>query len=268
MKYSISAIVFAALAIVGCTPDAMPRPAVGESSAALTADQCNFFDVNGKVQICHHTSSVAHPFSIIRVSAQACVQAHSGHSGDYVTSTDPHSSLYDPTCQGMGCLSEGAPCDATVPCCDGLTCSNGTCMACTLTDLELLDLPNGWKSSGDCGEYKLFVYDQSSNLLNPGIGTGMNVPLMPGTYTYTLRGDGFDLNGGSGPTPTLSLFSSCGNATEMVEGSSVTLGGSTVTVTSFSAGRDDALDSLSPCDESPDGEADIAGSVTLQVTAP
>ncbi|WP_434391609.1 FG-GAP-like repeat-containing protein [Melittangium boletus] len=27
----------------------------------------------------------------------------------------------------MGCLPVKAPCDATVPCCDGLTCQNGTC---------------------------------------------------------------------------------------------------------------------------------------------
>ncbi|MDI1449742.1 FG-GAP-like repeat-containing protein [Polyangium sp. 6x1] len=101
---------------------------VGEAHDALTAEQCNYFDVNGTVQLCHKTSSTIHPYTIIRVSEQACVNAHSAHNGDYVTSLDPTSPLFDPTCGGMGCLPVNAPCDATVPCCDGLTCQSGTCV--------------------------------------------------------------------------------------------------------------------------------------------
>ncbi|WNG59980.1 hypothetical protein F0U59_38620 [Archangium gephyra] len=100
---------------------------VGSADSALTAEQCNYFDVNGKVQLCHKTSSTTHPYTIVRVSEQACINAHSDHNGDYVTSLDPTSPLYDPTCSGQGCLSVNAPCDATVPCCDGLTCQSGTC---------------------------------------------------------------------------------------------------------------------------------------------
>jgi hypothetical protein len=263
----ISCIAFATLVIAGCTSDTKSEPTVGGVSTALTADQCNFFDVDGKVQICHHTNSAAHPFSIIRVSDQACVDAHAAHSGDYVTSTDPNSTLFDPTCQGLGCLAQGAPCDGTPSCCNGLTCTNGTCAAaCTLTNLELLDLPNFWIPSGTCGEFKLFVFDPSNTLLDPGVGTGLNIPLAPGTYSFTLRGDGFDNNGGSGPASTLNIFTSCGNATGLVSGSSVTLGSATITVTSFTASRDG--DSVSPCSESPNGQADIAGSLTLQVTSP
>jgi hypothetical protein len=110
------------------------------------------------------------------------------------------------------------------------------------------------------------VFDQSNTLLNPGAGTGLNVSLAPGTYTFNLRGDGFDNNGGSGPDSSLNIFSSCGNATGLVQGSSVTLGDSTITVTSFTASRDG--DSVSPCDESPNDQADIVGNVTLQVTSP
>jgi len=102
--------------------------AVGEAHDALTAEQCNYFDINGTVQICHKTSSTIHPYTIIRVSEQACINAHSAHNDDYVTSLDPTSPLFDPTCGGLGCLPVNAPCDATVPCCDGLTCQSGTCV--------------------------------------------------------------------------------------------------------------------------------------------
>ena len=68
-----------------------------------------------KVTICHHTGSASHPYTIIKTSEQGCVSGHAGHSGDYITSTDPSSPTYDPTCQGGGCLPVNAPCDATDP---------------------------------------------------------------------------------------------------------------------------------------------------------
>ncbi|NOK08533.1 FG-GAP-like repeat-containing protein [Corallococcus exercitus] len=115
--------------IGGCSPISVGDndAHVGTADSALTAGQCDYFEVNGKVQLCHKTSSTKHPYAIVRVSEQACINAHSAHDGDYVTSLDPTSSLYDPTCSGQGCLSVNAPCDATVPCCDGLTCQSGTC---------------------------------------------------------------------------------------------------------------------------------------------
>ncbi len=243
-------------------------PEMGTSTAALSTDQCSFFAVNGKVDLCHKTCSSKHPYSRIRVSENACRNAHAKHPGDYVTSTDPNSSLFDPKCKGGGCVPQGAPCDASLPCCDGLTCASGACTpACTLTDLELLALPNGWKATGTCGQFKLFVYDTSNNLLNPGVGTGLSIPLVPGAYAFNLQGDGFDNNGGSGEVPpTLTLFTSCGNAVDLVQGSSVSIGGFAVTVTSFSAARDG--DTVSPCAEGPNGADDIAGSVVLTVTAP
>ncbi len=102
---------------------------LGSAHSALTEEQCNYFDVNGTVRICHHTSSTTHPYKILKISDQACINAHSAHQGDYITSTDPNSPLYDPTCNGGGCLPVGGPCDETLPCCDGLTCSDGTCVA-------------------------------------------------------------------------------------------------------------------------------------------
>jgi cysteine-rich repeat protein len=101
--------------------------AVGEAADRITPEQCNYFDVNGKVQICHHTSSATKPYTIIRVSEQACIDAHSAHAEDYVTSTNPLSPLYDPTCSGQGCLPLNAPCDPLVPCCGNGVCTNGVC---------------------------------------------------------------------------------------------------------------------------------------------
>ena len=98
---------------------------VGVADEALTPEQCEYFDVNGSVQICHSLGNGR--FKILRLNEQACVNAHSDHAADYVASTDPASSLYDPTCQGNGCLPQDAPCDATLPCCDGSTCTDGVC---------------------------------------------------------------------------------------------------------------------------------------------
>ncbi|XXT15897.1 EGF domain-containing protein [Sorangium sp. So ce429] len=124
---------FSTLLVASCTSagpsaaDGDHDEAVGEAHDALTPEQCNYYDVNGTVQICHKTGSATKPYTIIRVSDQACINGHSGHAHDYVTSLDPSSSLYDPTCGGQGCLAVNAPCDPTVPCCDGLSCQSGTC---------------------------------------------------------------------------------------------------------------------------------------------
>lgn len=134
-KFTSVLLVLAAslVAIAGCSDDPAPQSPAPEKtkiySSALTAAQCSHFAVDGKVQICHKTSSTTKPYSIIRVATEACVNAHANHPNDYVTSTNPADSNYDPTCSGQGCLSVDAPCDPTLPCCDGLTCQNGTCQA-------------------------------------------------------------------------------------------------------------------------------------------
>ncbi len=90
---------------------------------AITAEQCDYFQVGGKVAICHATGSVRTPYVRMVSSVQAC-EAHAAvHPDDYIAASDPQ-------CQGgLVCLSENAPCDATLPCCDGLTC--GTSGVCT-----------------------------------------------------------------------------------------------------------------------------------------
>lgn len=117
-----------ALLLAGCSVDAEPAEqhdhseVVGESQDALSAAQCSYYAVDGKVQICHRTGSATHPYSILKISQSACTNAHALHAGDYVA-------VNDPDCQGDGCLPEGAPCDVTVPCCEGFSCTAGTCTA-------------------------------------------------------------------------------------------------------------------------------------------
>ncbi|XXX78228.1 calcium-binding EGF-like domain-containing protein [Sorangium sp. So ce134] len=101
----------APLLAIGCT---------GTEAPTELAEQCDHFDVDGKVQLCHHTGSAKHPYTIIKTSVRACIDGHAAHAGDYVA-------VNDPTCQGGGCLPVNAPCDATLPCCEGSTCESGTC---------------------------------------------------------------------------------------------------------------------------------------------
>ena len=112
-----------AITSLGCAADERTQT----SASALTAAQCDAFDVNGSVQICHATSSRTKPYVILRTSNAGCKNGHVGHAADYVTSNDPASPLYDPTCNGQGCLPAGAPSDRSIECCEGLSPVNGQC---------------------------------------------------------------------------------------------------------------------------------------------
>lgn len=90
------------------------------TSFALTAEQCQYFADGDRVTICHRTGSARSPYRPLEVTEEAC-KAHARHSGDYIAADDP-------TCDGGGCLPEGAPCDGTVSCCDGFRCENGACI--------------------------------------------------------------------------------------------------------------------------------------------
>ncbi|XXF80027.1 VCBS repeat-containing protein [Myxococcaceae bacterium GXIMD 01537] len=119
----------------GCSATAVEeRDAhAGLADSALTAAQCNYFNVDGKVRICHKTGSAKKPYTVIEISEQACVNGHSRHAGDYVA-------VDDPTCQGGACLPAGAPWDPTLPCCEDLVVQNGVCtdlcagVVCTASD--------------------------------------------------------------------------------------------------------------------------------------
>jgi hypothetical protein len=89
-------------------------------AGALTADQCVFFSTNGQTAICHATGSARSPYVRMDISTRACVSGHAGHPNDYAA-------FGDSTCNGAGSLPEGAPCDGTVECSEGLTCVNAIC---------------------------------------------------------------------------------------------------------------------------------------------
>ena len=75
--------------------------AVPSVTQAVTPEQCNFFQLNGKVFICHHTESAKNPFVNVLVSVDACIDGHAGHPSDFIASNDPSSTAWDPFCQGM-----------------------------------------------------------------------------------------------------------------------------------------------------------------------
>lgn len=99
---------------------------VAHVDSALTAQQCSYFAVGDKVQICHRTGSAKNPYVIVRTNVASC-GGHALHVGDYVTSSDPTSAIYDPTCNNQGCLPAGAPSDPSIECCDGTASVNGVC---------------------------------------------------------------------------------------------------------------------------------------------
>src|SRR5262249_52017245 len=95
---------------------------------ALNPAQCRAFASGGKVSICHATGgnvsvcSTNNPFVNLRVGLSGCLHGHAGHQNDYVA-------VNDPTCSGGSCLPQDAPCDASLPCCEGSSCTDGTCKA-------------------------------------------------------------------------------------------------------------------------------------------
>src|SRR6185436_1684359 len=136
-----------ALALVAACNGAHHAEEISAKQSALTAEQCSYFEIGGTTQICHATSSPDHPYTILRVSEKACINAHAAHRGDYVTTNDP-------TCRGKGCLPAGAPCDQTRPCCGGFTCMEGTCQCAPNLDTcdgFCVDTTSDVSNCGTCG---------------------------------------------------------------------------------------------------------------------
>ena len=151
------------LSLYGCAEDQPTHPTEPSSwVAALTAAQCDHFAVDGKTQICHRTSSTKHPFTIIRVSESACVNAHVAHAGDYVA-------VGDPDCNGGGCLPSGAPCDETLPCCEGATCTDGYCQAegCDSTEMCDAGFADAWTAGYSVGLEALYSECQRDATMPP-----------------------------------------------------------------------------------------------------
>lgn len=137
----------------GCSTapsDSAGAEEVGEADEDLSILQCLLYEINGKTTICHATNSTTHPYTVVKTSVAACIAAHSLHSDDYIA-------VGDPTCQGGGCLPQGAPCDATLPCCSGATCVLGLCLPiCNPTTCEAQGatcgtIPDGCGDTLNCG---------------------------------------------------------------------------------------------------------------------
>jgi cysteine-rich repeat protein len=120
MKRYLLSLFAVIICVTACSTVTPSEPQLDDQESALTEEQCEYFDVNGKVSICHATKSTKNPYVLLKVSESACIKAHTDHEGDYV-------SVNDPTCQGLGCLPLNAPCDPLVPCCGGGVCTNGVC---------------------------------------------------------------------------------------------------------------------------------------------
>jgi hypothetical protein len=88
-------------------------------AGALTPEQCQFFQTDGRTAICHATGTDSRPFILINAGERACAIAHASHERDFVA--------LDGSCDAVSTLPEGAPCDTTLACSDGLSCVAGTC---------------------------------------------------------------------------------------------------------------------------------------------
>lgn len=101
-----------------------PPETVGSIAGGLTAEQCDypeFWDNRGKIRICHYNTKLKKKkFEVQKVSPADCkshISAHAIGFPDYVAYDDQD-------CSGDGCLPIAAPCDPTVPCCEGLVCAD------------------------------------------------------------------------------------------------------------------------------------------------
>jgi len=108
-----------AIGVLSCTSE---EGTLGTHSAALTDEQCNYYEEGGRVTICHRTGSFTNPVAKIVVSGSACLNAHADHPGDFIA--------VDGNCGPDACLADFSPCDGTPVCCDGLLCVDGACQSC------------------------------------------------------------------------------------------------------------------------------------------
>jgi hypothetical protein len=112
--YAVLAVLSGLLIVCGRSDVQVAQQLPGASaSSALTVDECNYFDANGTVRICHFTGSAKNPYTILMVSSAGCVDGHSTHPNDYIPTGS------DVDCSGGGCFPAGAPVDPTIPCCGG-----------------------------------------------------------------------------------------------------------------------------------------------------
>lgn len=119
MKRSLLAVLPLMLLSTSCVEAPPEDERAGAAASALSAAQCEYFEQGGKVTICHATGGPGSPVKRIQVASSACENAHAAHAGDFIA--------VDGSCGPNTCLAELTPCDATLPCCEGLTCDDGVC---------------------------------------------------------------------------------------------------------------------------------------------
>ena len=111
--------------VVGCSAEPEPSDSGAPAfvASSLTAAQCEykaFQDNKGRVKICHYDSGKKKKKYVIeKMTPRECqrhLTAHQSGFPDYIA--------LDNDCDGDGCLSLDAPCDPTVPCCEGTFCGN------------------------------------------------------------------------------------------------------------------------------------------------
>ena len=75
MKFIFLSLFTIVMSAAACSPAGRSAPggeALDEQVSALTEEQCEYFDVNGKVLICHATHSTRNPYVLLKVSEDAC----------------------------------------------------------------------------------------------------------------------------------------------------------------------------------------------------
>ena len=128
------------------TPDERSQ---GTVRAALTVADCVPSTPNGKVVICHATSSAANPFKRISISVNACLNAHVNHAGDEA-----------PDCAGVCGGSATVDCagvcngSAAVDCegvCGGTAVVGGEGACCQPSELDCAGICGGSAVIGGAG---------------------------------------------------------------------------------------------------------------------
>ena len=112
-----------------CASQAAPRKVVlelGSNAALVVAADA---DLDAAADAVVRGGFYASGQACISVQRVIAVEEVAGELERRIAERLPHIAVGDPQCQGGGCLPEIAPCDATLPCCDGLQCTNGVCTA-------------------------------------------------------------------------------------------------------------------------------------------
>jgi hypothetical protein len=115
-------LLLSALVASACAETPGDQGQLGMATSALSVAQCDyepFWDGSGKIQICHYNPKLKKKkFEVRKVTPASCKT----HVTEHVIGYPDFVAYGDKDCSGDGCLPQAAPCDPTVPCCEGLEC--------------------------------------------------------------------------------------------------------------------------------------------------